>query len=65
MTRPELPHLDGAERKYQDMKPEEFARMLGRKRVPANWNELTAELERKYDEQQKVQQEHERRRKSQ
>ena len=50
MTRPELPNLDGAEREYQDMEPMEFMRMLGRKRVPKNWNELTDELDRRYDE---------------
>ena len=59
MTRPELPNLDGAEREYQDMEPMEFMRMLGRKRVPKNWNEL----DRRYDEQQEVQKEHERRNK--
>ena len=64
MTRPELPNLDGAEREYQDMEPMEFMRMLGRKRVPKNWNELTDELDRQYDEQQEVQKEHERKQKN-
>ena len=61
MTRPELPDLDGAECEHQDMTPEQFLRKLGNFKPSENWNELTDELDRRYDEQQEVQKEHERR----
>ena len=59
----ELHELYGIEQKYTHLTPEQFARKLGSIRVPKNWDELTDELDRKYDEQQEVQKEHERRQK--
>lgn len=63
MTRPELPNLDGAEREHQDMTPEQFLRKLGNFKPPENWDELTDELDRRYDEHEAVRKEHERRQK--
>ena len=64
MTRPELPNPDGAERQFQDMTPEQFLPRFGNFKPPKNWDQLTDELDRKYEEQQEVQREHERRQKN-
>ena len=57
----EHPHLDVAEREHQDLTPDQLLRRLGGFKPQENRNELTAGLDRRYDEHQEVQKEHDRR----
>ncbi|MXX93484.1 MAG: hypothetical protein F4Y63_08590 [Chloroflexi bacterium] len=59
--RVELPELNDIKCKYAHLTPEQFAQKMRRFRVPDDWDEITADLDRQYEEQQQRQREHERR----